>query len=332
MNSKLLSYLFLGIVTFSLCRPALAQDQGDPVAVVSLVWGAVTIKHPGADYKPARWLEPVFPGDQLMTSGPGSKLLITFFSDNHQEVMGQDMVATAAADGLAKSSGAGDIRKDPARNPFGAGGVESPFIYTHRLREADFQGAEVAGALESERPTLRARVRAGFPPTFAWTDTGAAGYTLSIYDPATGSAVWTKEVSGTRYQLSQDEGNQLLKGVNYRWDVNAGDQVVVRPYEFKLLTLPLAKWFDQQVVDFDGKRDRDQLQRSDWTDYLTVCAQVLDIDRAFELAEKMKEMDPQNPRIYRVLTRIYLRKGCPAHAKAAYDKEIALGALDPIYP
>jgi hypothetical protein len=332
MNSKLKSLLFLGILTCSVFRPVLAQDQGDPVAVVSLVWGVVTIKHPGADYKPAKWLEPVFPGDQLMTAGPGSKLLINFFADNHQEVMGQDMVATAASGGLTKSSGNGDIRKDPPRNPFGAGGVESPFIYTHRLRAADFQGADAPGVIASEQPTLRARVRAGFPPTFAWTDMGAASYTLSIYDPATGSPVWTKEVSGTRYQLTQDEGNQLLKGVNYRWGVNAGNQVVVRPYEFKLLTLPLKKWFDQQVADFDGKRDRDQLQRSDWTDYLTVCAQVLDIDRVFELAEKMKEMDPQNPRIYRVLTRIYLRKGCPGHAKAAYDKQIELGALDPIFP
>lgn len=174
------------LLPFLLCFPvpALAQDQGDPVAVISLVWGVVTIKHPGADYKPARWLEPVFPGDQLRTAGPGSKLLINFFSNNHQEVMGEDMVATASSSGLSKVSGATEIRVDPARNPFGSGGVESPFIYTHRLREADFEGADAAGVIASEQPTLRARVRAGFPPTFAWTDTGAGSYTVTIYDPA----------------------------------------------------------------------------------------------------------------------------------------------------
>lgn len=330
MISRLL--VFLTLILFCFSSPAMAQGQGEPVAVVSLVWGVVTIKHPGADYQPARWLEPVFPGDRLMTKGPGSKLLINFFADNHQEVMGEDMVATASEGGLNKVSGDGEIRKDPARNPFGAGGVENPFVYTHRLRQADFQGADAPGVIEAEQPTLRARVRAGFPPTFAWTDTGAESYTLTVYDPATNASVWSKAVRGTRYQMTEEQANHLLKGVNYRWGVLAGDEVVVRPYPFKLLTRPLKKWFDEQVGDFDDKRSRDHLQRSDWTDYLTVCAQVLDVDRVFELAEKMKEMDPQNPQIYRVLTRLYLRKGCPGHAQAAYNKQIELGGLDPIYP
>ncbi len=332
MISKIRALLFLCAFLCSAALPTLAQSQADPVAVISLVWGVVTIKHADADYKPARWLEPVFPGDQVMTAGPGSKLLITFFSDNHQEVMGEDMIAAATPDGLSKTKGSGTIRKDPARNPFGAGGVESPFVYTHRLVEADFQGADAPGVIEAEQPTLRARVRAGFPPTFAWTESEAKNYTLNIIDPATGNPVWTKVVDGIRYVLTTDQANKLLKGVNYRWGVNADSQAWVRPYEFKLLTLPLKKWFDEQEAIFDDKRAKNQLQRSDWTDYLLVCSQVLDLDRVFELAEKMKEMDPKNPRIYRVLTRIYIRKGCPGHAKAAHDKEIALGGLDPIYP
>jgi len=76
----------------------------------------------------------------------------------------------------------------------------------------------------------------------------------------------------------------------------------------------------------------DKLQRSVYTDYLLVCSQVLEIDRAMEIAEKMRKMDPNNPRIFRILTRIYLRKGCPAHAKAAHDKLVKLGGRDPIYP
>jgi hypothetical protein len=309
---------------------ASAQGPDDkPVAVMSLVWGEVTIKHTDADYKPARWLEPVYPGDLIRTAGPGSKLLITYFYDNHQEVVGPDMVGTATAQTLTKTEGEGTIRKDPARNPFGAGGVANPFIYTHKLIEDDFKGKDEG--IEAEQGTLRARVRPAFPPSFSWEDSGAEQYTLSIFEPA-GSLVWSKDVKGTQYKLTQAEGNQLLKGVNYKWGVTADGNEVVRPYEFMLLTLPLRKWFDEQAATFDKKRKLGKLERSDWTDYLLVCSQVNEIDRVFELMEKMKEMDSKNPRLYRALTRVYIYKKCPAHAQAAHDKLVELGGRDPIYP
>jgi hypothetical protein len=320
------------LCTVFCCAPALAQGEDDvPVGVVSLVWGVVTVKHADSDYKPARWLEPIYTGDQVRTAGPGSKLLVVFFNDNHQEVMGQDMVASVGTASLNKSEGDGEIRKDKPRNPFGAGGVENPFIYTHKLIQDDFKGADEPGAILAEQPTLQARVRPAFPPSFNWPDTGADSYTLQILQP-TGELVWEKTLKASQYKLTVQEANSLLKGVNYKWQVTAGEQQIVRPYEFKLLTLPLRKWFDEQVADFDKLRDSDKLQRSDWTDYLLVCSQVLEIDRVFELADKMKVMDPKNPRIYRVLTRIYIRKGCPAHAKAAHVKLVELGGRDPVYP
>lgn len=330
MNKALFSLLLACLALTSVC-PVQAQDAGQtPVAVISLVWGEVTVKHADADYKPARWLEPIFAGDQVRTAGAGSKLLITFFDDNHQEVLGPDQVGKVQAAGLSLVEGKGSIRKDKARNPFGAGGVENPFVYTHKLIQDDFKGADQG--IEAEQATMRARVRPGFPPTFAWPEGAGETYQLSIVEPAAGKVVFSKELRDNRYQLSRAEANHLLKGVNYKWTVTSGERVVVRPYEFKLLTLPLQKWFDEQVNEFNDKREREQLQRSDWTDYLLVCSQVLEIDRAFEIAEKMKSMDPNNPRIYRALTRIYLYKKCPAHAQAAHAKLVELGGRDPINP
>lgn len=327
-------FLYLATLLFFLtAAPIVAQDEepATPVGVASLVWGEVTVKHTGADYKPARWLEPIYVGDQLRTNGDGAKLLVVFFDDNHQEVVGTDMVCTVGTDGLTKAEGVGDVRVDPARNPFGAGGVENPFIYTYKLVQDDFKGADEPGALEAEQQVLKARVRPDFPPSFYWPDNGANSYKLQIFEPA-GKLVWSKELSDHQYKLKPQEANKLLKGVDYKWSVLADGEELVRPYEFQLLTLPLQKWFNEQAATFNKKRDDDKLQRSDWTDYLLVCSQVTDIDRAFELTEKMKAMDPENPRIYRVLTRLYIYRSCPAHAKAAHDKLNALGGRDPIYP
>ena len=134
MKKTKICFLLLISALFAMFQPAAAQGPDEvPVAVISLVWGEVTLKHSDSDYQPARWLDPIYPGDLVKTTGPGSKLLITFFSDNHQEVMGEDITANVAADKLVKVEGQNTIRRDPARNPFGAGGVENPFIYTHKL-------------------------------------------------------------------------------------------------------------------------------------------------------------------------------------------------------
>ena len=331
ISKSLRSLLFL-LFLFTVATQAWAQAPAEkPVGVISLVWGAVTVKHTDADYAPARWLEPIYLGDKLKTDGPGSKLLIVFFQDNHQEVMGEDLVAEVQSDGLSKTTGTSEVRKDAARNPFGAGGVENPFVYTHRLIEDDFEGGEEPGVLEAERSTLRARVNADFPPSFKWEPAEGASYQLKIEQP-TGEQVWSKTLSKNQYRLTPQEANKLLKGVNYKWSVTSGDNVVVRPYEFKLLTLPLKKWFDEQASVFTKKRSANKLERSDYTDYLLLCSQILDIDRAMEVLEKMRAMDPNNPLVFRALTRIYLLKNSPGHALAAHKKLEELGGRDPIYP
>jgi len=317
--------LLLGLVLLAL--PGWAQAD-IPVAVISLVWGEVTVKHANEDYKPARWLEPVFPGDRVRTQGAGSKLLITFFSDNHQEVLSSDVEAEVAAAGLSGPP-ASQLRKDPARNPFGAGGVGNPFVYTRKLIEADFAKADQP--YEDEKVWLQARVRPTFPPSLFWQKGSKASYRLQVFDYL-GAPLWNRTVKDHRYQLSVSEANAMPKGVTYTWQVESEGQPLVARYPFNLLTRPQFKWFQEQRADFDAKKAANKLQRSDWTDLLLVSAQLNYVDEALDLLYKMAEMDPNNPNIYRALVRVYLTRGCPAHARKAHQKELELGGLDPIYP
>lgn len=305
-----------------LALPALGAGD-TPVAVISLVWGAVTIKHQNEDYKPARWLEPIFPGDQVKTSGTDAKLLVTYFNDNHQEVLGPNSESTAQETGLT----GGSVRKDSARNPFGAGGVENPFVYTRKLVEADFQNPPLD--YEAEKGVLQARVRPTFPPSLFWQKTSDC--VLEVYDYV-GASLWNVPVKGHTYVLTTAQAQAMPKGVNYSWDVKSGDQVLVARYPFKLLTLPQYKWFQEQTQDYESKKASGKLQRSDWTDYLLVCSQLNYVDQGLDLLYKMAEMDPNNPAVYRALTRVYLQKNCPVHARRAHDKELELGGLDPVYP
>jgi hypothetical protein len=316
----------LTLILGSLAR---AQD-GLPVAVISLVWGEVTVKHQDADYKPARWLEPIWEGDFVKTAGPGSKLLITFFNDNHQEVMPSDSVATVAMTGLTSQSGP-KIRVDRPRNPFGAGGVQNPYVYTHNLVQDDFKGADAPGAYEAEEFAMKAWMNSSSPARFSWpNDPNAASYTLQVQGAPGLNFRWTKMTETPQYKMNQDESNAMTKGAVYQWSVLSGTSVVIPQYNFLLLTLPQDKWLKDQADDFADKRKRGQLQRSDYTDYLLVCSQLLRVDNALSLMKEMAAMDPQNPRVFRALTRVYLLKNCPAHAKEAWNTEIQLGGVDPV--
>lgn len=324
---RAIRFFLLLLVMLATCQPLLAQNDTS-VGVVSLVWGEVTVKHENEDYKPARWLEPIFPGDMVKTSGPGSKLLLTFFSDNHQEVMGSDNEATVGQAGLVNAIN-GAVRVDGPRNPFGAGGVESPFIYTRKLVQADFANAANAN-LEAEKAICQGRVRPSFPPNMFWgKQADGVVSTFRVFDYL-GAPLWTRQVKGHSYQMSEKEANAMPKGVIYNWDVMAGDQVVVARYPFKLLTKPQRDWYLQQRAIFDKKKTNGKLERSDWTDMCLMASQLLYVDEALDLLYKMGDMDPQNPNIQRALVRVYLMKGCPGLAKQALDKELELGGVDPI--
>lgn len=323
------------ILFLSLAGSAWAQDNPpQPIAVVSLVWGEVTIKHANADYQPARWLEPVYADDWIKTTGPGSKILITYFFDNHQEVLPEDTVATATPAGLRVDSGK-PVRQDKARNPFGAGGVQSPFVYTKTLSQDDFRGADDPDAMQREANFLKASVVSHFPPTFSWPPSpGCKNYMLTIQDAA-GNVMLSRKLQPTTrsYKLQQQEASKLFKGTVYTWGVtdDAGN-VVVSPYSFMLLSQKQDDWLSSNRKSYDNKVKRGQLQRSDRTDRLLVGAQLVQVGDVLSQAKEMAKEDPNNPLVYRVLTRAYLYKGCPAHAKQAHDKEIELGGIDPIGP
>ena len=285
-----LTLLLLGLS----CAPGWCQDKSTPVGVISLVWGVVTVKHETADYKAARWLEPIYPGDYVKTAGPGSRLLITFFNDNHQEVIETDVEATVKPESLSPLNGA-KVRRDKARNPFGAGGVDNPFVYTKKLISDDFKGADDPNAYAAEEVYLKAAVNSAFPPSFAWMALpGQKVYNLKVTAPSL-QFTWTKTVSGTHYKMTQKEANAITKGSTYQWQVSAGTTAAVKPYPFKSLTLPQEKWLKEQRAGFDQKRAHKQLQRSDYTDFLLVCSQLTRIDEAVSLGREMAAMDSKNP-------------------------------------
>ncbi|MBM3461673.1 MAG: hypothetical protein FJX76_06185 [Armatimonadetes bacterium] len=331
--------LRLSIVTCLILAAAIAFPLGapaqntppPPVAVISLVWGVVTLKHQNEDYKPARWLDAIFPGDQVKTAGPGSKLLITYFFDNHQEVLSMDSEARVDPTGLTSLSGPA-IRKDPARNPF-SNGVQSPFVYSHRLIQADFKGADDPTAMDRENAYIQARVRSVDPITFAWLpQKGVPNYQLQIWD-ANNSLMMGFDSKTPKVKLKPAQSNKLFTGTVYTWGVTApGNATVVPNYQFMYMSNPQNRWYTETVNNFQSLRKRGQLQRSDYTDYLLISAQFVRVDDVLNLAREIAAMDTKNPGAFRALTRAYLAKGCPAHARQAYDTEIQLGGEDPIYP
>lgn len=333
---KLRTLLLLCMIAVVVARGAVAQPApGDtrtpPVAVVSLVWGVVTLKHQDADYAPARWLNPIYPGDLVKTAGPGSKLLITYFFDNHQEVIGPD--SEARVDPTTLTSLSGDpIRKDRARNPFGSG-VQNPFVYTHYLVSDDFKGADAPDAMQQERAYLQATVRSNDPVTFTWLKaTGASPYQLSVLN-ASGGTVLGVTTRTPSVKLAPRQANKLFTGTVYSWQVTTpGNATVVPNYDFMYLSVPQKKWYNEIRGKFENLRKRNQLQRSDYTDYLLVSSQLVRVDDVVSLCREMAKMNPNNPDVFRALTRAYLAKGCPAHAREAHAMEIQLGGVDPVYP
>lgn len=321
-------YPWLALLLAASTLPVQAQGDNPPVAVMSLVWGVVNIKHVNEDYKPARWMEPLFVGDQVNAAGPGSKVLVTFFSDNHQEVAGTNST-TQVEDNDLKSLSGPPLRVDPPRNPFGSGGVQNPFVYTRRLVAADFQGGDMA----QENAYAKATLRSGEPLIFGVAGPAAAkNFTVAITDPQN-QPLLSDKGTANRLKMSTQKSNQLSKGSVYYWQATSSSgQTLVARYPFLFLTLPLEKWLKETVDNFNSLRQRNQLQRSDYTDYLLVSAQLMRVDDVLALCQEMAVMDPKNPRVFRALTRAYLTKGWPAHAKQAHDTEINLGAIDPIYP
>lgn len=318
--------IFLGVV------PACAQaTQGAPVAVISLVWGVVTVKHTDGDYKPAMWLEPIYPQDLVKTAGPGSKLLITYFFDNHQEVLGVDSVATVGAKSLASVSG-GAIRVDKPRNPFGQG-MENPFVYTMKLRPDIFKGADDPQAMARENGFLKSLVQPTYPPTFSWQAVpGVKKYSVNFFD-TTGATLGGATSTKATYQATQKQFSLMSLGQTFLYQVTApGNVPVVARYAFMVLGKPQQNWLAEYRKDYLHKKKHGQIQRSDYTDILLVCAQLQQVDKATEICQEIARLNPKNPRVFRALTRAYLAKGCPAHAKRAYETQIQLGGIDPLGP
>ena len=105
---------------------------------------------------------------------------------------------------------------------------------------------------------------------------------------------------------------------------------MVRKYDFTLLTKPHADELERAERSFEKLRNAHKVNTTHYTDLFLLYNNRRQIDRSIKLLREMSQINPDNPIIYRALVRAYLDKGCPAHAREAWDKENQLNGTDPI--
>lgn len=317
---------------------AWAQDteelnKNQPVCIVSLVSGPCEIKTPDSDWHAAWWLTLLRPEDQLRTPGNG-KLVLDFFADDHLEIVDPGTEAKIAFRNVVKTSPGGGVRLDPARDRARTE-IAIPYLLMRKLFANDFAGADDPDAMTRENQFLNARVKCeAFPPVFFWKNTGAASYRFQLFNEWDQFMYEKKVVDKgreVRFKFPYDAPFQMAKSSEYAWQVLAPDDtIVVRKYKFTILTQPLADQVARTEKNFERLKKSGKANQTTWCDLFLLYQNRKMIDKYLHILQDMANQDPENPVIQRALVRAYLSKGCPAHAKAALDKEIQLGGMDPV--
>lgn len=301
--------------------------KNNPVAIVAQIQGDVQLKHVDADWRPMYWLDLLRPEDQIQT-GDGAKAVALFFYDDHLEVVDPSSEAKVAFKNITASTG--KVRRHEPKGRSVAQ-IDIPYMLVRRLRVADFKAAEEDGAYEKEEIFLSGYVKnTTYPPVFYCKDMKIPKYRWQLFNE------WDEfQYEGTstepKFKYPYQAPKQLTKNGLYYWQVLAPDDtIIVRKYPFKVLTQPLAQLVEKNEKRYDALKQKKQVTTIDTTDMFLLYTTMNLIDKNIHLLQEMIKQDPENPILYRALVRAYLTRGCPAHAKEALDKEIALGASDPI--
>lgn len=318
-----------------LLQPVLAQDRSElaknnPVAIVALSQGQTELKHLDGEWRPIYWMDLLRPEDEIRTAGDG-KVVITFFHDDHQEVIDPDTEGRTAFREVTKTSEEGSIRKTKPLDR-SVSEIPIPYMLMRGLYKEEFKLAEDPDALEREKIFLSSYVKAeAYPPVFVWKeDAGPTPYKFQMFNEWDEFLYETKTQEG-RFKYPYRGPFNMQKNSLYRWQVtDAEDNIVVRKYPFVLLTLPHSREVKRMEKRFDRLKDENKLMKSDYVDLFLLYNQRKMIDKSLHLLQQMSEIDPENPVIYRALVRAYLSKGCPAHALEARESELQLGGVDPI--
>ena len=323
------------LLVIFLLQPLAAQDRGElaennPVAIVALTQGQTELKHVDGEWRPVYWMDLLRPEDQIRTAGDG-KVVVTFFHDDHTEVVDPNTEGRTAFREIVKTSDEGDIRKTRPLDR-SVSEIPIPYMLMRGLYREEFEQANDQDALEKEKVFLASYVKAeAYPPVFVWQDqAGPTPYKFQMFNEWDEFLYETK-TQDRRFKYPYRGPFNMQKNSLYRWQVtDAQDNIVVRKYPFVLLTLPHSREVARREKAFDRAEKDGKLMKSDYVDLFLLYNQRKMIDKSLHLLTKMSEMDPENPVIYRALVRAYLAKGCPAHALQAHENELQLGGVDPI--
>lgn len=323
-----------GILATLMATAAAAQDKvelakNNPVAIISLVQGDVQIKHPDGDWQPAYWLTLLRPEDQIKMPDKG-KILVDFFSDDHLEAVDSNTEAKVSFKSLTKIQGNGGVRREQARDR-AVVEIPIPYMLERKLSAKDLAPASEPDAMEKEKVFLSAQVwPEAFPPVWQWRNTNAKLYRLQLFNEWD-EVIYETKTPQNRFKFPYHGPFQLAKNSQYLWQVlDPNDQILVRKYPFTLLTTLHARELERSERRFEAAQKAKKAQQNHYTDMFILYNNRKLIDRSLALLLQMSKKDPENPMIYRALARVYLAKGCPAHAQQALDRELQLNGVDPL--
>lgn len=323
-----------GILATLMVAAAGAQDKielakNNPVAIISLVQGDVQIKHPDGDWQPAYWLTLLRPEDQIKMPGKG-KILVDFFSDDHLEAVDVNTEAKVAFKSLTKIQGNGGVRREQARDR-AVVEIPIPYMLERKLSSKELAPASEPDAMDKEKVYLAAAVwPEAFPPVWQWKNTSAKLYRLQLFNEWD-EVIYETKTPQSRFKFPYNGPFQLAKNSQYLWQVlDPGDQILVRKYAFTLLTTLHARELERAEKRFEAAQKSGKAQQNHYTDMFILYNNRKLVDRTLGLLLQMSRKDPENPMIYRALVRVYLAKGCPAHAQQALDRELQLNGVDPL--
>lgn len=335
MQDKLRTLLLVvGLVLGALAgpgRPVLARDSQEisktpPVAIVASVSGDAVIKYPNRDWQKCYALDLVGP-ETLVRTGAAGTLVIIFFYDDHREILMPQTEARTSFRNLEKVSG--EVRRETSRS--GGNEFDVPYAMGFRLVKSFFKPASDPGEAHRESVFLSAYVKVtAYPPVFIWRDTGAPSYRLQLFNEK-GQFIYETRLDKPTFKFPHKPPFRLIKGGLYYWQVlNDKDEVLVRKYGFMLLTQPQVKLLDQQESEFENIQRRQKGEQTSYTELFLMYNQYHTLDKLVHHLQSWRDVEPDNPNVYRVLARVYLMKGCPLQARAALEQEVRLGQPDPV--
>lgn len=299
-------FLVLLLTQFSLGEDRSSPAQ--PVAVVSALTGeGHAVRRADSETRePLRWLTLAYPGDTISTS-PDGKTVLTFFSDRSKWTLASDAEAKVTFEGLKTD---GLFAQKVAKQGGAERGFQIPQVLVRRPEPGDLD-SERSSDLSKEKVHLAAYVDVGlYPPVFRWAPNSLSDYRVTLFD-STGQFLHSFQVDEEEldYPRGAEAPFRLVKGAKYYWQVTDvdGNQLVNR-YPF----YPLTRVQIKELHRYERALAEDK--PSTYVDLLLVQMQHDALDKYVHLLERMRDMDPENPRLKEVLHNAYLQRGVPAHA------------------